>query len=147
MKEGSDEIDFQHADKHESFQQIDAMIFDGDDQAFPKFPKYLVCSILQYLEKEVNILHVDKYQFQYFGHQRFLQGDLSLQKGMIKHSQSNQSNKFAIFLQYLKKEVRDGGYFLHTDKRQSFHKLALAFLMEVGRHVQSTQNRKFVIFL
>ena len=54
------------------------MIFDGDDQAFPKFPKYLVCSILQHLEKEFNILHVDKYQFQYFGHQRFLQGDLSL---------------------------------------------------------------------
>ena len=34
----SDEVDFLHADKHESFLQIDAMIFDGDDQAkwFPK---------------------------------------------------------------------------------------------------------------
>ena len=28
----SDEVDFLHADKHESFLQIDSMIFDGDDQ-------------------------------------------------------------------------------------------------------------------
>ena len=60
--------------------------------------------------------------------------------GMIKHSQSTQSNKFAIYLQYLKKEVRDRAHFLHADKHQSFCKLTLSFLMEVARHVQSTQN-------
>ena len=38
-KEVSDEVDFLHADKHESFLQIDTMIFDGDDQIFAKFPK------------------------------------------------------------------------------------------------------------
>ena len=38
-KEVSDEVDFLHADKHESFLQIDTMIFDGHDQVFPKFPK------------------------------------------------------------------------------------------------------------
>ena len=38
-KEVRDKVDFVHADKHESFLQIDTMIFDGDDQAFPKFPK------------------------------------------------------------------------------------------------------------
>ena len=37
-KEVSDEVDL-HADKHESFLQIDTMIFDGNGQAFPKFPK------------------------------------------------------------------------------------------------------------
>ena len=36
---------------------------------------------------------------------------LSLLMGMIKHSQSIQSNKFAISLQYLKKEVRNGVHF------------------------------------
>ena len=68
---------------------------------------------LQYDEKEVrdevDFSHVDK-------HQNFLQVDfntlgikvsykviLSLLLGMIKHSQSTQSNKFVIFLQYLKK--------------------------------------------
>ena len=38
QKEVSDEVDFLYADKHESFLQIDSIIFDGDGQAFPKFP-------------------------------------------------------------------------------------------------------------
>ena len=50
-------------------------------------------------------------------------------------------------LKYLKKDVRHEVDFLHADKHQSFDKLALSFLMEVTRHVQSTQNRKLVIFL
>ena len=33
-KEVSDEVDFLHADKHESFLQVDTMIFDGNGQAF-----------------------------------------------------------------------------------------------------------------
>ena len=70
---------------------------------------------LQYDEKEVrdevDFSHVDK-------HQNFLQVDfntlgikvsykviLSLLLGMIKRSQSTQSNKFAISLQYLKKKL------------------------------------------
>ena len=63
---------------------------------------------------------------------------------MVKHSQSTQSNKFVISLQYLKKEVRDGVQFLHTGKHQNWH---YRFLMKVATHVQSTQNRKLVIFL
>ena len=114
---------------------------------------------LQYLKKEirdeVDSLHADK-------HQSFLQVNvntlgikvsykviLSLLISMIKHSQSIQSNKFARSLQYLKNEARDGVHFLHADKHQSFYKLALSFLMEVARHVKSTQsqNRKLVTFL
>ena len=41
---------------------------------------------------------------------------LSLLTGMIQHSQSTQSNKFAISLQYLKKEAWVGVRFLHADK-------------------------------
>ena len=58
--------------------------------------------------------------------------------GMIKHSQITENNKFAISLQYVKKEVRNGGDFWHADKRQSFYKLVLSFLMEVARRVQNT---------
>ena len=71
--------------------------------------------IIPYLKKEVrdevDFLHADK-------HQSFLQVDfntlgikvsykvvLSLLMGMIKHSQSTQSNKFAVSLQYLKKKL------------------------------------------
>ena len=50
-------------------------------------------------------------------------------------------------LQYLKKELRGEVDFLHLDKHQSFNKLALCFLMEVVKLVQSTQNRNSVIFL
>ena len=32
----SDEVDFLHAYKRESFLQINTMILDGDGQAFPK---------------------------------------------------------------------------------------------------------------
>ena len=34
-----------------------------------------------------------------------------------------------------------------SEKHQSFYKLALSFLMEVGTHVQSTQHKKVVMFL
>ena len=67
--------------------------------------------------------------------------------GMIKHSQITQNKMFAMSLQYLKEGVRNGGNFCHADKRQSFYKFVLSFLMEVARHAQNTQNRKLVIFL
>ena len=38
-KQVIDEVDFLHSGKHESFLQIGTMIFDGDVQAFSKFPK------------------------------------------------------------------------------------------------------------
>ena len=38
-KEVRDEVDILHANKCESFLQVDTMIFDGNGQAFPKFPK------------------------------------------------------------------------------------------------------------
>ena len=39
------EVAFLHADKDESYLQIDTMIFDGDGQAFLNFPKQQVCNI------------------------------------------------------------------------------------------------------
>ena len=36
---------------------------------------------------------------------------------------------------------------MHADKHESFHKIAFFFFMKVARHVQSTQDRKLVIFL
>ena len=41
-------------------------------------------------------------------------------KEMVKHSRSSQKGKFAMSLQYLKKELRNENDFLHADKRQSF---------------------------
>ena len=36
---------------------------------------------------------------------------------------------------------------MHADKRQSFYKLVLSFVVEMARHVQNTQNKTLVIFL
>ena len=59
----------------------------------------------------------------------------SLLMGIIRDSQNN---KFSISVQYVKKKIMDGVH---------FYKLAFSFLMEVARHVQSTHNRKLVMFL
>ena len=40
--------------------------------------------------------------------------------GMVKHSRSSHNSKFAMSLQYLKKEVRDEVDFFHADKHQNF---------------------------
>ena len=40
--------------------------------------------------------------------------------GVTRHAESTQNNKFAISLQYFKKEVRDNMIFLHEDKQSQF---------------------------
>ena len=103
------------ADKHESFLQIDTTIFDGDGQAFPpKFPKVASLQCLYNIsKKKLKMKHAYNHQsflqvnFNTSGIKVFYKMMLSLLMGMIKHSQSTQSNKFAISLQYLTKEVRD----------------------------------------
>ena len=63
-------------------------------------------------------LHADK-------HESLLQIDSMILTGMVKDSQSSQNSKFAMSLQYLKKEVKDEVDFLHVDKHQSFLKVYL----------------------
>ena len=76
---------------------------------------------LQHLQKqardEIAFLHADKHPsflqvyFNTLGVKVSYKLILSLLMGMIKHSQSTQINKFAISLQYLKKEVSEGVHF------------------------------------
>ena len=80
---------------------------------------------LQYLKKEfkaeVDFLHAEFPKFistlwtsKFPFHQRLI---LSILMGMINCFQITQSNKCAISLQYLKKEVRNEDHFWHADKR------------------------------
>ena len=50
----------------------------------------------------------------------FLQIDTLNLMGIVKHSQSPENSKFAMFLQNLKKDVRDEVDFLLVDNCQSF---------------------------
>ena len=101
----------------------------------------------------VDFLNADKHQsylqvdFNTMGIARRYKVIITLLMSMIKHSQSTQSNKFAISLEYLKKENRNGVHFLLADKTSKLLLVGLLFLMKVSRDVQSTQNRKFVKFL
>ena len=62
-KEISDEVDFLHADKHESFLQIDIMIFDGMDNHSQnsKFAMSLQ-HLIKEVRDEIDFLHADKHQ-------------------------------------------------------------------------------------
>ena len=79
-------------------------------------------------------------------HENFLQIDTMILMGMVKYFQSSQNSKFAMPLQYLKKEVRDEGYFLHEDKHQSdsntldtkiSYNVIISLLMSMVKHSQS----------
>ena len=69
---------------------------------------------MQYLKKEmsdeVDFLNADN-------HESFNKLILWFLMGMVKHSQSFQNSKFAMILQYLKKEVSNE---VECDKHQSF---------------------------
>ena len=77
---------------------------------------------------------------------------------MVRHAQITENNKFAMALQYLKKEVRYEVDFFHADKHKSVlqvdfntfgnkvsYKVILSSLMGLIKHSQSTQIIKFAI--
>ena len=50
-KERRDEVDFLHADKHQTFLQLDSIDLDGHSQACPNYPKQQVCKIFDISQK------------------------------------------------------------------------------------------------
>ena len=66
---------------------------------------------------------------------------------MSRHAQITQNNKFAISLQYLKKEVSDEVDFLHADKYESLLQIDTMILIGIVKHSQSSQNSKFTMSL
>ena len=53
---------------------------------------------------------------------------------MTRHAQITQNNKFAISLQYLKKELSDEVDFLHADKHESLLQINSMILMEMAKY-------------
>ena len=125
-KKVSDAVDFLHADKHERLLQIDTMIFLWGWSSIPKVSKIASLQCLYNISKKVrdkvDFLDADNIKVD-----TIIKVILSLLMGMNKHSQITQSNKLAISLQYLKKEVKNGVHFLHADKHYNFDKLDYRF--------------------
>ena len=62
-------------------------------------------------------------------------------------SNITQSNKFAIFLQHLKKEVSNEIDFLHADKHESLLQIDTMTLIGIVKHSQSFQKSKVTMSL
>ena len=67
---------------------------------------------------------------------------LSFQMCMSRHVQITQNNRFAICLQYLKKEVRNEADFLHADKHESLLQIDTMILMEMVKHSKQFPKQK-----
>ena len=66
---------------------------------------------------------------------------------VARHAQITKNNKFAISLQYLKKELSDEVDFLHADKHESLLQIDSMILIGMVNHSQNSQNSKFAISL
>ena len=59
---------------------------------------------------------------------------------MARHAHITQNNKFAIYLQNLKKEVSDAVEFFHADKHESLLQIDTIILMAMVKYYQSSEN-------
>ena len=68
---------------------------------------------------------------------------------MVRHAQITQNNKFAIYFEYLKKELNEEVDFLHADRHESLRQIDSMILMEMVKHSQSSQSslKMVLIFL
>ena len=64
---------------------------------------------------------------------------------VARHAQITQNRKFAISLQYLKREVNDEVDFLHAGKQENLPQIDTMVLMDMVKHLQSSQNCKFAM--
>ena len=116
-KEVSDEVDFLHAEEHEGFLQVNTMVLIGMVKYFESSQNSKFGMSLQYLKQEIRdevdfCMQINiKVDFNTLDTKVSCKVIRLILMGMIKHSQSTQSNKFAIFLQYLRKGVRNGVLF------------------------------------
>ena len=66
---------------------------------------------------------------------------------VVRHVQITQNTRFAVSLQYLKKELSDEVDFLHADKHENLLQIDSMILIGMFKHSQSSQNSEFAISL
>ena len=134
---------FWHADKLRSFLQVDTIILGVRSQVYPEYPQWQVSNIVAISREnekdEVDFFPVHK--------QGFFKLIPSFEMCVSRHIQITQTNKFAISLQYVKKEVSDEVNFVNFEVNFCMQismkvscKLILWFLMEMVKHSQSSQK-------
>ena len=116
------EVDFLPGHQHESFVQSDSVTLGLHSQACPK-----------YLKQQVYNMFVI-FQGKREGWTR------SFAYSVARHALITQKNKFAVSLQYLKKELSDEVDFLHADKHESLLQIDSMISMGMVKHFQSSRN-------
>ena len=155
-KEVNEKVDFLHAAKHENVLEIDTIIFMKMVKHFQssqnsKFAMPLLC-VKKEVRDEVNLLHADKRQsvlpvdFKIFITNVSYNVILSLLTSMLKHSQSNEINKFANLCHISKKKFGTEFIFCMQINIKVSKKLTLLLLMETARYVKTIKNINLVIF-
>ena len=79
--------------------------------------------------------------------ERFLQIPITISGVCSQGCPNYPKYKFAISLQYLKKELSYEVDFLHADKHESLLQIDSMILMGMVKHSQSSQNSKFAMSL
>ena len=59
-----------------------------------------------------------------------------------RHAKIDQNIKFAISLQYRKKQINEEVDFLHADKHESMLQIDTMILMEMVKHSQNSQKKQ-----
>ena len=108
-----DEVVFLAADKYKSFLQADNITLGVHSQGCPKYPKQQVYNISR-KTRRMNLIFCLQVKFK-----GFFKLIPSFYMCVARHGQITQSNKFAIYLQYLEKKVSDEVDSLRADKHES----------------------------
>ena len=72
---------------------------------------------------------------------------LSFYVCVARHPRITQNNKFAVSLQYLKKELSDEVDLLHAGEHENLLRIDGMILIEMVKHPKSSLNSKFVLSL
>ena len=134
---------FLPADKRKSFLQVDRITLRVPSQTCPKYPNSMFVISLQYhkenIKDEVNLLPVHKQEVfsnLYYHFRNVPPGMPKLPKASVFGQAClgiTQNNMFAIFSEYIKKEVNDEVDFLHADKYESFLQIDTLIVYDDGQ--------------
>ena len=132
---------FLPADKYKRFIQDDSITLGVRSLACPKYLKQHFKEISQGKHKRWRWFFCEQINLR-----GFFKLILSFWLCVARHTQNTQNNKFAVSLQYVKKDVSDEDDSLHADNHESLLQIDTMILLEIVRHSQNSQNSKFSIF-
>ena len=138
------EVDILPENEHKVFLHVDSITLGLHSQACPKYPKQVYNIFVIYQENREGWTWFFAYRYM-----SKVSSNCHIILGVCvtRHAKITQNNKFAISMQYLKKELSDEVDFLHADEHESLLRSDSMILMGMVQHSQSSQNSEFAMAL